>query len=192
MAEATRIAEASVAQPGPSAHRTARRIVADPLLCRDRTRAFLNAYWGGSLSFLPNVGVAVEMGGIFRRETDLLWSWEAECTWQFIDDELLADDGNPSAGDWYQVQIGAKVSTAPLARRHWTVRGGAVWFYAGRNPNIVEEEGHYFGIYAGIGFETDLTPSLTMGPELSGMLVMHEDGLVEVVPQLNWHVIWNF
>ncbi len=164
----------------------------DPLVVPNRTRLFLNAYLGGSLSFLPNVGVAVQGGVDRHRDRRLKVSTEAEFTYQFLDDELFIDDGNPAAGNWLQFQGGVKVATNPDARRHWTGRLGGCWFYAGDDPNIVDKEGHYFGVYGGIGFETDLTEGFTMGPELSVMLAIHESGDLVAVPQFNWHFLWNF
>ena len=149
-------------------------------------------YVGGSASFLPNLGLAIQAGRVFKENEEVRWSAEGEFTFQFLDDKTFASDGGPEAGNWYQLQLGVKVISKPRTRRHWTGRGGLVWFYAdGEEPNIVEKEGHYAGIYAGFGFETDITPTLTMGPEISGMLVMREDGSIEAVPQFNWHIIWN-
>ncbi len=164
----------------------------DPMKIRDRAQYFNNAYWGFSLSFLPNIGLAWEFGGVYERTSSLIWAWEGEITWQFLDDKIFADDGGPAAGDWYQFQLGVKIASDPDARRHWTVRWGGVWFKANGETNIVEESGNYVGAYLGFGFETDLSCNFTMGPELSGMFVFHEDGRFEVVPQFNWHFIWKF
>jgi len=184
--------ETAVSPPCTPPVRILRRFGGDPMKIQDPTRFYGNAYFGASVSFLPNLGAAVEIGGIYQRTRSLTWSWEGEFTWQFLDDETFADDGNPAFDGWYQLQAGVKIASHPLSRRHWTLRWGGVWFYADGEPNIVEEEGHYFGAYVGFGFETDITCNFSMGPELSGMFVIHEDGLFEVVPQFNWHFIWSF
>ena len=151
-----------------------------------------NAYLGLSGSFLPNLGAALTIGGVYKRTESIKWCWEVQATWQPFDDELIADDGNPKAGDWWQAKAGVKIASAPLTRRHLTGRWGGVWCFAGDEPNIVDKEGNYFGAYAGIGYEADLTPCFTTGPELSALLMVHEDGDFVVVPQFNWHFIWNF
>ena len=163
----------------------------DPLLVRDPMKDYLNAYWGVGPSFLPNVGASVEFGSVYKRGARFIWSGEMKFTWQFLDDEDFIDDGNPGAGNWWQAQGGIKLATNPRARRHWTFRGGGVWFYAEGEPNIVQEPGHYFGVYAGIGFEAEITSNFSTGPELQGLFVYGQDR-VFAIPQFTWHFIWSF
>ena len=149
-------------------------------------------YAGGGLSLLPNIGASLHAGYVFSRTRDVEWAAELEGIWQFLDDESFADDGNPAAGDWYQIKAGVLARSAPQARRHLTGRGGFTWFQANGVPNIVEKPGNYYGIYAGVGFETDLTPNLTVGPELT-LLVAKGPGALRdgVVPQLGWRITWR-
>lgn len=164
----------------------------DWMTMSDRSARWPNAYFGLSGSFLPNLGASFTIGGIYLRTESTKWAWEIEATYQPFDDEIFADDGNPKAGDWWQIQAGVKLASAPHTRRHLTGRWGGVWCWSGKDPNIVEEKGNYFGAYAGIGYEADLTPCFTTGPELSVMLMWHEKGDFVVVPQFNWHFIWSF
>ncbi|MDJ0523368.1 MAG: hypothetical protein QNJ90_14955 [Planctomycetota bacterium] len=158
--------------------------------CWDETPC-RTTYVDTSLSFLPNVGAGLGGGMVISRTPQVQTSLEILGTWQFLDDEDFVDDGNPAAGDWYQIRAGAKWSFAPKSRRHLTLRAGAMWLQANGEPNILNDPGDWFGIYGGIGFETDVTPCLTVGPELSLFLVTREEEFsVEPVPQLNWHVTW--
>ena len=151
-----------------------------------------STYLDASLSLLPNIGVGVGGGKVFWRRPNDIWAFEVLGTYQFLDDEDFSSDGNPGAGDWYQIRAGIKNTFAPKSRRHLTTRWGAVWFKAKGAPNIIGQPGDYYGIYGGVGFETDLTSSLTVGPELSVMVVTEVDEfhVVRPVPQLNWHVTW--
>jgi hypothetical protein len=119
------------------------------------------------------------------------WSWEVQGVLQFVDDKTFIDDGNPVAGNWWQARAGVKLSTQPHARRHWTMRAGAVAFQANGSPNWVDEPGEYYGLYVEPGFETDITECLTIGPGLSIMPVLEgADGQFHLVPMLNWHATW--
>lgn len=157
----------------------------DPSPCRNR-------YLDVTGSFLPNVGIGGGGGFIFKRTPKADYALELHATWQFLDDETFADDGNPEADDWYQIRAGMKIISTPKARRHLTGRVGAVWIQANGAPNILDRPGDYYGIYGAIGFETDLTPQISVGPELALMLVTGDDEFkVETpVPQLNWHFIY--
>ena len=148
-------------------------------------------YLDGAASFLPNLGIGFGGGHVISRRSDAEFALEVQGVWQFVDDETFADDGNPEAGDWYQVRAGMKIISNPNQRRHATGRFGAVFIDANGEPNILQEPGTYYGIYGGLGFETDITSRLTIGPEVTLMLVTQEEDFdVEPVPQLNWHVIY--
>ncbi len=149
-------------------------------------------YVVGSASFMPNVGLGIGGGRVLRQSSVQTLSAEVLGTWQFLDDEAFIDDGNPPAGDFFQVRVGLKSSLAPRARRHVVFRTGAVWFQASGEPNIVDEPGDYYGLYGSVGFETDISPCLTLGPELALMAVTPTSEFsVEPVPQLNWHLTWH-
>lgn len=125
------------------------------------------------------------------RNKDIEGSIEAEIIGQFIDDETFVDDGNPAADPFLQFKLGVKTRNNPTGARHLTFRGGLTWFYAGDNPNIVQDEGHYAGVYVGGGFETDLTPNLTVGPEVSVTVASQIDKFgARVVPTLSWRMTW--
>jgi len=145
------------------------------------------------LSALPNFGLTAGAGQLVAADEEKTWTAEAVATFQFLDDEDLANDGYPAAGDWTQVQLGVKRLTDPGARRHWTARAGLVWFRALGDPNIVQERGDYEGLYGGLGFETSLSESFSMGPDFVLMLAHRESGQgVVLVPQLAWRVLWSF
>jgi len=148
---------------------------------------------GTSLSALPNIGLSLSAGQVFERDAERTWAFELEGTHQPWDDEDLADDGNPHAGTITQIQMGVKRTSDPMDSRHWTQRYGVGWFRARGEPNIVQEPGDYEVLYAGIGFETHLTKSISMGPELSLMLALREkQSSFDFVPQFNWHITWGF
>ena len=148
---------------------------------------------GTSFSALPNIGASLAVGQVYDRSPERTWAFELEGTHQPWDDEDLSDDGNPAAGDITQIQIGVKRSSDPMDWRHWTQRYGVAWFRARGEPNIVQEPGDYEALYAGFGFETHLTESITMGPELSLMLALREkSSSFDFVPQFNWHITWGF
>jgi len=148
------------------------------------------SYLDASASFLPNLGFGLGVGRVVRSTPAALGSVEAQLVYQFLDDEIFADDGNPKAGPWYQVRAGFKRTSNPPGPRHLTTRIGAVWLRAEGEPNVIQDEGNYAGLYAGLGFETDLGPSLSVGPELTILGITRTDGfsVARPVPQINWHV----
>jgi hypothetical protein len=131
----------------------------------------------------------VGLGKVVQQTASATTSIEARAVVQFLDDEDFADDANPKAGNWTQVQAGVKRSSNPGGRRHLTTRLGAVWLRANGEPNIIQKAGDHAGLYGGFGFETDLGPSLTVGPELTVLAVTRTDrlSLARPVPQINWH-----
>ncbi|MDP6954330.1 MAG: hypothetical protein QF599_00035 [Planctomycetota bacterium] len=149
--------------------------------------------FGTAFSALPNIGASLSATQLFDGNTERTWSLELELTQQPFDDEDLADDGNPHAGTWTQLQLGVKRLSDPAARRHFTQRYGLAWMRARGEPNIVQLPGDYEAVYAGFGFETDITPRLSVGPELSLMGALREKGSgIDFIPQFNWHLIWRF
>jgi len=153
-----------------------------------------DTYVGFAFSALPQVGLEAGGGKVLARPARYDLSAEVAGAFQFIDDTDLANDGNPGPGSYTQLRAGLKHTFAPGHRRHLTARYGLVWFRAtGQFPLIIDSPGDYLGVYAGIGFETDLTPRLTMGPEIRLLIV---DGLdsqgVQAFPQFAWNLFWNF
>ena len=148
---------------------------------------------GTSFSALPNIGLGLSATQVFDANEVRKWAFELEFTDQPWDDEDLSDDGHPTAGGWTQIQLGVKRLSNPEGPRHWTHRYGVAWFRALGAPNIIQEPGDYEALYAGIGFETDIGRSISIGPELSVMAALPEKGTrLSVVPQFNWHIIWGF
>ena len=144
-------------------------------------------------SALPNIGATAGVSQVLRTAEDREDSFELQATFQPWDDEDIHDDGHPSAGDFTQFQLGAKRAWPADDRRDWTARGGVVWFRAEGEPNIVQDPGDYLGVYAGLGFETHLSEGLTMGPDLTLMLVaLERSSDLDVVPQLAWRVTFRF
>ena len=157
-----------------------------PPVCR-------KTYIDGSLSLLPNIGLGLGGGRVFTTTKDDTWSFEVQGVYQFVDDKTFVDNGSPEAGDWLQLRAGFKASNNPNGRRHLTKRFGAVLIDAAGAPNVIQDPGTYWGVYGGIGFETDLTPTLTVGPELSVMVVADDEDfdVARPIPQLNWHaIVW--
>ena len=148
-------------------------------------------YVDATASFLPNIGIGLGAGKIVARSEHLTHALEVGGIFQFIDDESFIDDNNPAAGNWTQLRAGLKTTLWPKARRHLTFRVGGVYIHAAGVPNILEIPGDYFGIYGSVGFETDVTSCLTIGPEIAVMAVTPDDRFhIEGIPQVNYHVIW--
>jgi len=148
---------------------------------------------GTSFSALPNLGLAVAASQVFDSDETRTWAFEIEGTHQPWDDEALAQDGNPAAGPWTQFQLGTKRVSHPSERRHSTRRYGLAWFRAGDDPNIVQDAGDYIGLYTSMGFESDFSETLSMGPEFTLMVARKEgNGELVFVPQVNWHISWGF
>jgi hypothetical protein len=141
-------------------------------------------------SAVPNLGVEGALEIPVGRRGDTLLAADLHLVQQFLDDEDLADDGNPEAGDWTQAGLALRAITDADDEGHWTFRVGPEWFEARSNPNIVDEPGHYVGLRVGLGFERDLTPGVSMGPEVSFLLAWGE-GTFEWVPQLVWGLRWG-
>jgi len=148
---------------------------------------------GAAFSAVPNLGVSLAAGQTFDRNSERTWTFEFEGTFQPWDDEDLSDDGNVHSGDVTQIQMGVKRTSDPLDWRHWTQRYGAGWLRARGEPNVIQQPGDYELLYAGFGFETHLTKSITMGPELSLMIAQREkQSSIDFIPQFNWHITWGF
>ncbi len=149
--------------------------------------------FGGSFSAIPHVGVAAEGGAVIHRTERFDYVAEGEVTYQFLDDADLASDGSPGKLDaWWQLRAGIKQIFSPGHKRHLVVRYGAVFFHATGTPGLVDAAGSYFGIYGGIGFETDLNERWTAGPELRVLIVDGDASGVEIVPQFAWHLVRRF
>lgn len=119
-------------------------------------------------------------------------AWEANVTLQPVDDETLADDGNPEAGTWTQAGLSLRLDRPLSEGTRWTLRGGPQWFEAKDEPNIVDAPGHYVGLRLGIGFETLFGDGLRGGPEVAVLPVWGGDEHeFRLVPQLTWTLRWS-
>lgn len=145
---------------------------------------------GLAASILPNVGLEAQGSVLWKRRPEVDWRIEASVAQQFLDDEDFVTDGNPAAGDLTQVGLSLRAVTAAKDRRHWTLRTGLVWIRARGAPNIIEEAGDYVGLRIGLGFETDLTPRWSIGPEIA-LIPAWGEGEFELVPQFTWGVRWR-
>ena len=147
-----------------------------------------------AFSALPNVGVAVSAGQVVNESPERTWAFELEAVSQFFDDEFFIDDGNPAAGHFGEIRIGLKRSPAWHSRRRWVTRLGGVWFRANGIPNIVQNPGDYVGLYGSLGFETRLSDTLSVGPEVSLALARQEGagGAWDLLPQFFWRATWSF
>ena len=148
-------------------------------------------FFGIGANAVPGLGLSVHAGRIFMRNDKITLAAEGEVIAQFIDEETFLDDGNPESDGHFQIKAGVKMSDEPTHLRHWVVRAGLTYFHAGDNPNIVQEEGDYFGAYGSVGLETDLTKNLTFGPDVSLTLASQTDTFkVVAVPTLTWRATW--
>jgi len=145
---------------------------------------------GLAASVLPNAGLEAQGSILWKRRATVDWHLEASITQQVIDDTDFATDGNPAAGDFTQAGLSLRAVTAARDRRHWTLRTGVVWFRARGEPNVIDEPGDYFGLRIGVGFETDLSPRWSMGPELAVIPAWGEGEFV-ILPQVTWGVRWR-
>lgn len=164
----------------------------DPLLGCGPTREVGDVYgmFGGSV--LPNGGFYAGAGQVIASNSCAVWSVELIGTYQFIDEKTFVDDGNRPAGDWLEFQAGVAVRTHPEARRHAVFRGGAFFFHADGEPNLIDVNGDWAGVYVGAGFETDFSDNLSVGPAITLLAGVPIDGGQDysLVPQLSWGLTW--
>jgi hypothetical protein len=145
---------------------------------------------GGGLAFGPDLGASILGTYEFSRSCRAAWSAEVRASWLFFDNATVVNTGNDTTdADWKQLQVGVKVAINPEARTHLTGRAGLVVADVEGNLNLVRQTGTYYGGYVGFGFETQLTPRISVGPDVS-VLAMQRDGddRVYFVPQLGWNL----
>ena len=140
---------------------------------------------GGGVSVFPNVGtftsISTKVDGDHLRE----WHLEARFHYQWWDAGEFFDDGRPLEDDYQQVDGSILWRTSPAASRHLLVRVGVIWANFGDNPT--RETGRYYGAIIGLGVERDISPSVSIGPEIS-MAPMYNFEESDFVwsPQLTW------
>jgi len=153
-----------------------------------------DAYVGGSFSAIPALGLGIEGGKVIHRAERFDLAVEGELLWQFLTDRDLADDGHTeNLDDWTQVRVGLKQSFQPGGKYRFVLRYGGVLFRATGTPGIIGEGGTYFGLYASAGFDVEIAPRWTMGPDFRVLLVEGRgDPGFEAVPQFGWHLVFDF
>jgi hypothetical protein len=139
-------------------------------------------------SFLPNLGLAASAALPLGEASP--WRAEARFTDQFVDDKSFADDGNPPAGDWTQLDLGLLWLSEPEESRAWSLRFGVLAFEARGEPNLVEESGDYVGAYCGAGRFWYFGKGFAFGPELTLVAATGPDPLA-IFPQLTWGFRWT-
>ncbi len=144
---------------------------------------------GGGLAIGPDVGASINGTYVIRRPSYGEWSAELRVTGLLVDNTEFHhqfETGDP--GEWWQLEGGLKFVAHPEERTHWFGRIGAVVADVNGHADIVDGEGTYYGGYVGIGFETRLTPRITMGPDISFLVLGggDRDSSVVLVPQFGW------
>ena len=139
-------------------------------------------------SFLPNLGLAASVAVPLGEASP--WRFEARFTDQFVDDKAFADDGNPEAGNWTQLDLGLLHLTEGDGERAWSVRLGLVGFEARGEPNLVDEPGEYVGAYLGLGRFWSFGRGFAFGPEVTLVGATGEDPFA-LFPQLTWGFRWT-
>jgi len=81
----------------------------------------------------------------------------------YIEGHILRQWGDADLG---QLEVGAKQVLSPGYKSHLYFRYGATWLRLVGDSPTIREAGDYFGGYVGTGYEWDLTPRISCGPEL--------------------------
>jgi hypothetical protein len=81
--------------------------------------------------------------------------------------------------DLGQIQVGARQVLSPGHRSHAYFRYGATWVRVVGDSDLVDDPGDYLGFYVGAGYEWDLTPQISVGPELDLNALFGESSLGE-------------
>jgi len=139
-------------------------------------------------SFLPNFGLAASVAVPLGEAGP--WRLEARFTDQFVDDKTFADDGNPEAGNWTQLDLGFLYLARGAGQRAWSVRFGLVGYEARGEPNLVDEAGEYVGAYLGLGRFWFFGRGFAFGPEVTLVGATGEDPFA-LFPQLTWGFRWS-
>lgn len=148
----------------------------------------------GGLSAFPNFGVTAGGSQVFARSAHDVYTVDLAGHFQPLDDEQLHNDGNPAAGTFSQLELGISRRWGVDEYRQWRLATGATWFRAGEFPNIVQEQGDYFGIYAGWGLQTRITERLSVGPSISLIIAGRETtGLDDLhfIPRITYTLRWS-
>lgn len=167
---------------------------APPAVACDKACPLPGWYAGVRASYGPDLGGAVEAGRVVMRTSCVEGAVEVRATYLFLDNTQALDlQRDAAATGWRQIEAGVKATFAPGAARHLTARAGLSTADVHGNLNVVRETGRYYGVYVGLGFETDFGERFTMGPSVLLHVMRHEEGgRVEFVPNVGWHATWEF
>jgi len=158
--------------------------------CRSRVAGYpRDVYAGGAFTAIPGIGLAAGGGKVIRQTDKYDWAVEGQFVRHFLDDTDLADDGT-EPGRMSAARVGLKQVASPGSKQHATFRYGFQFYRATGNPGIVDQAGDYYGAYASIGFETDLSRDWSLGPEISVAVLGGE--AFEIVPTFFWNLIRHF
>jgi len=142
---------------------------------------------GGAVG--PGAGVALTAAQRFHPGTERS-DFAFEMTGTF---GSVLDAGAAGSGDFFQVQAGVKQTLSPGHPRRPVVRYGLTWLRATSSSSLLDEAGDYFGGYAGVGYEWDLSPRWTIAPQVNALLLGGEGSIgFTVAPQALLQVIFRF
>jgi len=148
----------------------------------------------GGLSVFPNIGVTMGGSQVITRNANRAYTVDLQGHYQPWDDELLHDDGNPSAGSVSQMELGISRRWSVDSHREWNLSAGFTWFRAGEFPNIVQDQGDYFGIYGGWGLMTTISERMSIGPGIGLIIAGRETtGLDDLhfIPRITYTLRWS-
>ena len=157
--------------------------------CRSRvqTERSFEAFGGVGVAALPSVGAAVIAGQRFSEREKFDLDFELRAIFQG------GDDSATQSGKFFQVQAGVKQTLNPGHRRRPFLRFGATWFRSTGNPDLIDQPGDYLGIYVGGGYEFDVSPRVTISPDVSLNLVNGEGSIGgEFLPSFALNVLFRF
>jgi hypothetical protein len=144
-------------------------------------------YAGASATALPGLGASAELGQAFLHRPYATWSFEMQATKQTLDGVF---GGRDPGADCAQLLIGVKASFTPERRGHLVGRLGFCALRATGTNDYLDVATTYYGAYAGLGYEWDLSDRWTTGPDVKALVGLREgEGTVEVIPQVGWHLI---
>lgn len=146
---------------------------------------------GLGVSALPQLGLVGTFDQILHESPQANWFFEGEIARQFIDDGDIVTTPTPR-GDEFHAKVGLKVALQPAEQSRWTLRTGFVEIRVTGNPNIFDSPGDGGGVYLGVGYEVDVAPHITMGPDVSVNAIFGEGSLKnEVFPIISWRIYWH-
>lgn len=137
--------------------------------------------WGGQAL----VGLTVASSSSLEWAVELGYSYDDLTEWF---------TGEGQTGKVHAYTLGLLARTDPCGCRHWSFRGGIAAFNVTGRPQEIEfdfvdlpEPGVYYGGYLGIGYEWDLSPNWSTGPE-ARILGGWSDDTFGWTPMLMWNL----